>query len=309
MSGFDSSCRTFYAKESVRIQGTTKLYGIVGWPVTHSLSPMFQSLFSQQCGLDAAYLPFGVKPEFLAQAMDGLWALGVEGFNVTVPHKEAVFKSVVCDDDARLIGAVNTVRRGADGWQATNTDWLGFQAVIEGLDVDMHNQKALLFGAGGTARAVLHALSGLELDTLYLCNRNPERLQAFMAFAEQNYPALNCEAVAWQQQSVTRASRDCLLLANTTSVGLYDGDVFPFTLAGAGVCVDAVYSPKGATAFTKAGVGRLSVDGLPMLIAQGAESFAWWHDRSRPDRVAALSWMEKHLGRKAIALPGWESTV
>ncbi|MDX8407316.1 MAG: shikimate dehydrogenase, partial [Mariprofundaceae bacterium] len=181
---------------------------------------MFQSLFLQQRGLDAAYLPFGVKPEFLQQAMDGLWALGVEGFNVTVPHKEAVFNRVDCDDDARLIGAVNTVRRAGDGWQATNTDWLGFQAVIDGLDVQLQKRKALLFGAGGTARAILHALSFKGLDTLYVCNRNPERLQSLISFDERNYPSFHCQAVAWQQDNVTQACADAALLINATSIGL-----------------------------------------------------------------------------------------
>jgi len=308
LAGFDSSSSNLYAKQSVRIQGTTKLYGIVGWPVTHSLSPMFQSLFLQQRGLDAAYLPFGVTPEFLQQAMDGLWALGVEGFNVTVPHKEAVFNRVTCDDNARLIGAVNTVRRATDGWQATNTDWLGFQAVIDGLGVQLQKRKALLFGAGGTARAILHALSFKNLETLYICNRNPERLQAFIGFAEQNYPSMNCQTVAWQQEKVTQACVDAALLVNATSIGLNKADSFPFSLAGSGVCVDAVYSPSGKTAFTRASTG-LCVDGLPMLIAQGAESFAWWHDGKKPDRVAALCWMESHLGRRNTALPGWEGMV
>jgi len=281
------------------------LYGILGWPVTHSLSPMFQSLFLQQRGLDAAYLPFGVKPELLEQAMDGLWALGVEGFNVTVPHKEAVFRRVSCDNDARKIGAVNTVRRTASGWQGTNTDWKGFLAVVEGIDVDMHGQRAMLFGAGGTARAALHALALLNLEKLYVCNRNADRLDSFLKFAQKTYPDLRCEAVSWQQQDVNRASSECLLLANTTSIGLAKNDVFPFELAGHGACIDAVYSPGGETPFTKAGGERYVVDGLPMLIAQGAESFAWWHGDEMPDRVAALSWMEAYLNRRPTALPGW----
>jgi len=293
----------------VNIQGTTKLYGILGWPVTHSLSPLFQSLFLHQRGMDAAYLPFGVKPELLEQAMDGLWVLGVEGFNVTVPHKEAVFRSVDCDEDARRIGAVNTVRRADHGWQGINTDWKGFLAVVEGLNVDMQGQRAMLFGAGGTARAALHALSLLKLEKLYICNRNADRLEAFLAFAKMNYPQLTCQAVPWNQQDVHSASRACVLLANTTSIGLGKDDVFPFVLAGHGICVDAVYSPDGKTAFIRAGGERYAVDGLPMLIAQGAESFAWWHDGEAPDRGAALSWMETYLTRKPISLPGWGAVV
>lgn len=291
------------------IDGTTKLYGIIGWPVSHSLSPLFQSYFLQQSGLNAAYLPFSVKPELLQQAVDGLWALDVQGFNVTVPHKEQVYKMVQADTDAACIGAVNTVRRTSAGWQGGNTDWQGFTAVINGLGLDLEGKDVLLFGAGGTARAILHALSKLPVGKVYLCNRNPERLAAFEAFARSSYPDLNCETVAWQQEAVAAAGRDSLLLVNTTSIGLQQEQEFPFSLpqdsAGGGAAIDAVYRPDGDTAFLAATAGRQSVDGLPMLVAQGAASFAWWHDTAWPDCKRALDWMEKRLGRGSAAMPGW----
>ncbi|GAV20861.1 shikimate dehydrogenase [Mariprofundus micogutta] len=291
----------------MKIDGTTKTYGIIGWPVKHSLSPLFQTTFLQQNDINAAYLPFAVAPDLLADAMSGLWALGIEGFNVTVPHKETVFQMVSADADAMLIGAVNTVKRSEEKWVATNTDWRGFLAVIEGLEFASAGQSALLFGAGGTARAVLHALAQSELETVYICNRNPDRLAGFIAFAKENYPHLNCHEIAWQQDAVTTACRDSALLVNTTSIGLQDGHRFPFDLsAGAGVAIDAVYKPDGQTAFVHAAsVAREVVDGLPMLIAQGAEAFAWWHDCNRPDCSAALAQIETFLGRESLQLPGW----
>jgi len=291
----------------MKTDGTTKTYGIIGWPVKHSLSPVFQTAFLQQHSINAAYLPFAVAPDLLADAMDGLWALGVEGFNVTVPHKESVFQMVSADEDARLIGAVNTVKRREDGWVATNTDWRGFASVVEGLGFATAGQSALLFGAGGTARAVLHALAGMGLETIYICNRNPERLAGFISFAQNSYPQANCQAIDWQQTAVTEACRKSALLVNTTSIGLQDGQGFPFELsAGHGVAIDAVYKPDGQTAFVRAAAAtRGVVDGLPMLIAQGAEAFAWWHACKRPDCSAALSQIEQLLGRQPLQLPGW----
>lgn len=290
----------------MKIDGTTKSYGIVGWPVKHSLSPLFQMEFLQQQDINAAYLPFAVAPELLNEAMVGLWALGVEGFNVTVPHKESALQMVDADADARQIGAVNTVKRGSEGWIATNTDWRGFKAVVEGLDVETDAEDVLLFGAGGTARAVLHALAQMNLRTLYICNRNPERLAGLIRLAGEHYPNLKCEAVAWQQGAVTAVCSSASLLVNTTSIGLQDGQSFPFDLsAGSGVAIDAVYTPDAQTAFVKAAAGRVVTDGLPMLIAQGAEAFAWWHGCERPDCSLALRSIEQQLGRCALNLPGW----
>ena len=292
----------------MRIDGATKLYGIIGWPVSHSLSPLFQSYFFEQSGSNAVYLPFAVAPESLQQAVDGLWALGVQGFNVTVPHKESVFKMVRPDSDAKAIGAVNTVRRSSFGWQGSNTDWQGFAAVLKGLELNLKGNNVLLFGAGGTARAVLHALALLPVGKVYLCNRNPERLASFQLSAQLTYPHLECEIVSWQQQEVEAASRDAALLVNTTSIGLEADQEFPFQLPaakGGGAAIDAVYRPDGNTAFLSAAEGRLGVDGLPMLIAQGAAGFAIWHDCDWPDCGRTLAWTEEQLGRKATTLSGW----
>jgi shikimate dehydrogenase len=291
----------------MKTDGATQIYGIIGWPVKHSLSPLFQSRFLQQRRINAVYLPFAVVPDQLAQAMDGLWALGVQGFNVTVPHKESVFRMVDADADARLIGAVNTVRRGDAGWLATNTDWSGFRAVIEGLQADVSGRDVLLFGAGGTARAVLHALAGLQPARVHICNRNPDRLAGLIAAAASSWPTLQCEPVAWEQAAVTALCEHAPLLINTTSIGLQPDQNFPFALAGCGAAVDAVYRPDGRTAFIDAArhAGRSGVDGLPMLVAQGAAAFAWWHDCERPDCSEALQLMQRHLGRPLEALPGW----
>lgn len=290
----------------MKITASTALYGIIGWPVGHSLSPLFQNHFLQQRQADAAYLPFPVEPELLADAIDGLWALGVQGFNVTVPHKESVFQRVEADDGARRIGAVNTVRRGETGWLATNTDWLGFKAVIEASRIDVAGRDVLLFGAGGTARAVLHALALLRPARVTICNRNPERLRTLLADAAHAYPDLNCEALAWQQEQVTAACQEASLLINTTAIGLKPDHTFPFELSGAGAAIDAVYRPNGRTAFTTAAHSRrFRCDGLPMLIAQGAASFAWWHHCPMPDCQQALRLVERQLNRDPVNLPGW----
>jgi shikimate dehydrogenase len=283
---------------TMEIGGATKVYGIIGHPVAHSLSPLFQADFFRAFAIDGVYVPFPVAPVRLAQALAGLSAIGVEGFNVTVPHKEAVHAHLGGDADAVAIGAVNTVRRADDGWTATNTDWLGFAGVFAGLGIDAGAGEALVFGAGGTARAAVHALAKAGTPAVHLCNRSPERLDALLAHARSRYPGTRFAAVAWEQGAVTAAAAASPVVINTTSIGIGGAaGPFPFALAGDGVAIDAVYVADGVTPFAAVAGGRLAVDGLPMLVAQGAASFAFWFPGHAPDRLSALRRLERRLGR------------
>jgi shikimate dehydrogenase len=295
----------------VNISGKTKIYGIIGNPVEHSLSPLFQSWFLDKSGLDATYVPFCVQESDVESAVRGLWALNVQGFNVTVPYKESVLSYVDPDESASMIGAVNTVMRGEAGWQATNTDWIGFSAALEAVDADIQSATVLLFGAGGTARAVVHALSKMSISTLYICNRSQKRAEMLAAHTRENYSHIGCKLIRWDNANVEAVSLKSSVVINTTSIGLKDGETFPFALPGEGVAVDAVYRPDGNTPFCRSArkSGRESVDGLPMLIAQGAASFSQWHDSGRPNRLEALRWTEIRVGRPPMNLPGWERQV
>jgi shikimate dehydrogenase len=292
----------------VNISGKTKTYGIIGNPIEHSLSPVFQSRFLEQSGIDALYVPFRVEDDELGKAVDGLWALGVCGFNVTIPHKESIIPFVESDESASMIGAVNTVMRGESGWQATNTDWVGFVAALEAVGADMKGATVLMFGAGGTAKAVLYALAQLEIAKVYVCNRSRDRAETLAAYVRDNYSRMGCELIEWGESDVEAVSLKSSVVVNTTSIGLKDGDSFPFMLAGEGVAVDVVYRPDGDTAFCKAARlgGRLGIDGLAMLIAQGAASFSKWHHCETPNQFETLRWTEERVGRSPVALPGWE---
>jgi len=294
----------------VKVTGKTKIYGIIGNPIEHSLSPVFQAWFLEQGGIDAAYVPFCVQDEDIEAAMHGLWALGVQGFNVTVPHKERVLPFVEDDESVRLIGAVNTVTRTEQGWKGTNTDWIGFSAALDAVGAEVDAATVLLFGAGGTAKAVVYALAKLNIASLYICNRSLERAETLAAYIRENYSQIRCELIEWGDSDVEAASLKSNIVINTTSIGLKDGESFPFSFAGEGVAVDAVYRPDGATAFCRRAKegGRKSIDGLPMLIAQGAAAFSVWQ-AMLPDRFGALRWMEKELSRVPSELSGWEETA
>ena len=275
------------------------MFGIIGDPVEHSLSPLFQARFAEMHGVDAVYVPLPVREEDLSPALEGLRVAGLEGLNVTVPHKERVFQMVRPDADARVIGAVNTLRRSGEGWQGCNTDWQGVRHVFGLLGIDVAAIDVFLIGAGGTARAVLHALADAGARRVFVCNRGQTRLQAFLRHARQAYPDIELTPVAWQAGEAETVIARCPFVLNTTAIGLGDADaVFPFAIDGAGAAMDAVYAPDGRTAFVMAAKrgGRRAVDGLPMLLAQGAASFAWWHG-VKAEVAPVMEWMEARLQR------------
>jgi len=283
----------------VEVTGKTRVFGIIGDPVSHSLSPLFQSRFALLHDIDAVYVALRVAEGQVETALAGLWALDVQGFNVTVPHKETVAGMVKLDGAAHQIGAVNTVRRGPDGWQGGNTDWQGVRDALLHLGAQLESAEVLLIGAGGTARAVLHALAKGGAGRVHICNRSPQRLQELMLHATDTYPDTEFCELAWQKKDIEAVALHCPLVINTTSIGLGEAGVeFPFAIDGKGVALDAVYSPDGQTPFVRAAVrgGRRVVDGLPMLLAQGAASFDWWHG-IRPDVASVMTWVEERLGR------------
>lgn len=288
-----------YASTDVEVTGKTRVFGIIGDPVSHSLSPLFQSRFAQQHDIDAVYVPLRVAEGQVETALAGLWASDIQGFNVTVPHKETVAGMVSLDTAAKLIGAVNTVCRGPDGWLGTNTDWQGVRDAMQSLDVDLQGAEVLLIGAGGTARAVLHALARGGAGRVYICNRSPDRLQQLVQHAAGAYAGLELCSVAWRKEDVESTAQACPLVINTTSIGLGEaGGGFPFEIDGNGAALDVVYTPDGLTPFVLAARqgGRRVIDGLPMLLAQGAASFDCWHG-VRPDVASVMTWLEARLGR------------
>ncbi len=288
---------------SMRILGSTSVYGIIGHPVAHSLSPLFQNHWLRQTEVEACYVPFPVLAQHLGGALQGLHAAGVMGLNVTVPHKAAVCGQVEADEASRKIGAVNTLRRDVSGWQACNTDQVGIQAVLRGLQADL--SQVLILGAGGTARAAVHALAEMGAEEVYIANRTAARAEELIQHMQRNYPSLRPRSLAWRTDAIRECSIGATLCIHCSSIGLHGEEEFPFDLQGEGVAMDAVYRKDGATPFCRmAARSRRVCDGLPMLIAQGAASFAWWHGH-KPNVLSTLRWMEQQLRRPSCELPGW----
>ena len=259
------------------LTGRARLAGVMGWPVGHSRSPRLHGYWLERYRIDGAYVPLAVPPGRLAEALRALPALGFAGCNVTVPHKEAALAAV--DDveaEARSIGAVNTIVVGPDGRLAgRNTDAYGFMAHLRAAAPAWRPAAgpAAVIGAGGAARAVLHALAAAGVPEIRLVNRTPARAEA-LAAALQGPIAVR----PWAQRAEALAG--AALLVNTTTLGMTGQpalDLAPEGLAPGAVVYDLVYAPLATPLLQAArAAGLAAVDGLGMLLHQARPGFEAW---------------------------------
>lgn len=270
------------------ITGMTRVLGIIGHPVAHSLSPLMQNAALAAMGLDYIYVPFPVPSEGVAAAVNGLRALGVAGFNVTIPHKSAVIPFLDgLSPEALRIGAVNTVNREGDRLVGYNTDGIGFlQSLRDDLGFHPAGLTVLVLGAGGAARAAVAALCEAGVRRIVLANRSPERARSLASDFGDRYGAaefaLSTLAPAEMEMHLGRAD----LLVNTTSVGMGGTSFASLDLAPmkpSAKVYDMVYSPPETALLASAkGRGLACANGIGMLAAQGEAAFALWIGAAPP---------------------------
>ncbi len=276
------------------IRGSTALVGVIGDPVRHSLSPAMHNAALAQLGLDWAYLALPVPEAELAGALRALAAMGCRGLNVTLPHKQTVAGlAAELSPLAARLGAVNTlVPRTGGGWWGTNTDVEGFSAPLrEALAAgeSWRGRSALVLGCGGSARAVVAGLVELGLERIRIAGRRPQALAEVLADCRDWAPAL--QTLPWPEQPGALAQELAAadLVVHTTPVGMAaPGDPgaagrCPLAEAdleglGAGCVVyDLIYTPRPSELLRRASArGCRVLDGLEMLVRQGAASLRLW---------------------------------
>ena len=264
------------------VNGKTSLYGIIGNPVAHSLSPVMHNAAFTALSLNGIYVPMQVRN--VADGLRGLAALGFTGVSVTVPHKETVMEYLdEIDPVARRIGAVNTLLfrshpdSGAVVSRGFNTDWLGSNLALAE-QMKLEGSRILILGAGGAAKAVGFGLVEAGAEVV-ICNRSEERGQELAHW-------LGCRFCTTDQLAGIQADG----LVNTTSVGMEphaDGiPIDPDLLSRFSVVMDIVYAPLATTLLKKAAAaGCRTIDGLSMLLYQGAVQFKIWTGKQPPQDV------------------------
>jgi shikimate dehydrogenase len=286
-----------------RIDGSTQLVGLIGWPVEHSLSPVMHNAAFDALGLNWRYLPLPVPPGQVEPAVRGLAALGFRGANVTVPHKQAamhVLSSVV--PSASALGAVNTLVLGRreDGTPIIggyNTDDKGFVGALrQGGFEPEDGGNAVVVGAGGAARAVVFGLLWSGTGKITLLNRTLERAQALVADLgnRHGWSSRLCARVL-APEILIESARAADLLVNATAVGMWphvDGSIWPtgVPIPAHLTVFDLVYNPLETRLLRQAREsGARAIDGLGMLVRQGALAFDLWTNQGLViDEIAAL---------------------
>jgi shikimate dehydrogenase len=275
----------------MELSGRTGLLGVIGHPITHTLSPKMHNAAFAASGLDYVYVAMDVLPEDLPAAVGGLGALGFRGFNVTMPHKEAVLPLLdELDEAARASGAVNTVVVEERRLRGANTDGSGFVEACGETRVGFEGAKVLVVGAGGAAAAIAVAVLGEGARELRILNRSRWRAEKLRDRLQEGYPeagisvydATDPEGAAWGAS----------VIVNATYLGMKDGDPLPLPASCLGtdtVICDAVYRPGRETGFIRLARGRglRTVSGGQMLLYQGVQAQRIWTGKE-PD-VRAMS--------------------
>jgi shikimate dehydrogenase len=265
------------------LTGRTKVLGIIGTPLDHSLSPLMQNAALEALGLDYVYVPFPVAPEQLGEAIQGLKCLGVAGFNVTIPHKATIIPFLDgLSREAEMAGAVNTVRREENLLVGYNTDGTGLLASLkEDLAFEPHDASVLVIGAGGAARGALAALGSAGVAAITVANRSQHNAELLIRHFANFFPRIDFRAETLGLLSSSEQLQRFDLVLNTTSVGMkgtsFDG-FGPASLTGLTACFyDMVYAPP-RTPFLEAAMqsGNRTANGLGMLAAQGEVAFTLW---------------------------------
>ncbi len=265
------------------ITGRTTVCGVIGDPVSHSMSPAMHNAAFRKLGLDFAYLPFRVLPADLAQAIDAMRALHIRGLNVTIPHKVAVMPLLDrVDPVAERIGAVNTIVNENGVLTGYNTDAGGFLKPLETRGVHLAGKSVALIGAGGAARAIVFALieSGARVTILNRSERNLARLS-------QRLPSAAVDIMRLETTNLRSAIARADLLVNSTPVGMtpaVDETPVPPEMLRRGLLVyDVVYNPPHTRLLTDAAAaGGKAIGGLDMLVWQAALAFEKWTGQAAP---------------------------
>lgn len=265
----------------MKITGRTRVCALIGHPVEHSLSPVMHNAAFQHLGLDYVYVAFDTPPEGLEEAMRGVRGLGIHGLNVTMPHKVSIIRYLdELDRSAEMTGSVNTVLNRNGKLIGYTTDGLGALNALRDAGADPLGRKVVILGAGGASRSISFALIEFARE-LVIANRTLERAVSLVNDIRRAFGQVNVRACGLSEGSLEVELKDADILINATPIGMRpnenDTPVRRGLLHRNLTVFDIVYDPLETRLLREArSIGARTVDGLSMLIHQGAASFEIW---------------------------------
>ncbi|MBS4540016.1 shikimate dehydrogenase [Clostridium sp. D2Q-11] len=259
----------------MKIDSDTSLFCLIGNPVSKSLSPLIHNISFEWNKINSTYLTFNV--EDLEKSIDGIKALGIKGFNVTIPYKEKIMIYLdEIDKLAKDIGAVNTVKNIDGKLVGYNTDGLGFIKSLEERNINLNNKNVLILGAGGASRAIAMTLANEGIHKLHITNRTIKRAKNLVSDINNTYENLDVKFI--EKNNIV----DCYdIVINTTSIGMFpniiDMPIDPSIFDDDTIIYDIIYKPR-PTKFLKESKkqNKITIDGLDMLIHQALLSENIW---------------------------------
>lgn len=282
------------------ISAKGRVCGIIANPVDHSMSPLMQNFYGQETGVDFAYMPFKVLEEDVETAIAGAYALNLAGLNVTVPHKQRVMPYLKeIDEDARAIGAVNTLVRIDGGYKGCNTDAAGLWRAMQEEGIEAKGQDCILIGAGGAAKAAAYVLAKEGARAVYILNRNVSRAETLAGEMNERFGRPVMVPMALEEYNKLPYVKNGYLAVQATSVGMHAAadsgnntvgkpyadaagkeapieDAYFYSMIHTGI--DIIYTPLETAfmSYVQAAGGR-TMNGLTMLLYQGIEAFEKWN--------------------------------
>lgn len=250
----------------------TKLFGILGTPISHTLSPLMHSFMAKKSGQDLAYLAFDVTPENFDGAIQGIKKMGASGFNITAPHKISVIDHIdVVSEDAKIMNSVNTIVNKNGVWHGYNTDGDGFceSLLIEGCEIK--DKNILMMGAGGSARSLCYKLGKFGAKSITITSRSADKVHIIGDMVEKYTSASFYDEVS--------KNKDYDIIINTTPLGMHPNEnknpcTFMDIVNEEKTCVDIIYNPKKTLFLQEAEKKKAKIiNGLSMLVLQGILAF------------------------------------
>lgn len=254
------------------------IYGVIGFPVSHSMSPIMHNREFQALQMDAYYTAFAVHPNQLQKAIEGVRALHIKGINVTIPHKVTVIDFLdEIDEEARLIGAVNTIKNENGRLIGSNTDGEGYlRSLLSVSDIPLATKKVLIIGAGGAARAIVIAIARYGVQRIDIANRTVSKAEQLVHHANK---FVSGNAMNIQEAEAKLSDYDIVI--NTTSVGMSpyvtESPLQVHNLKRGTIVSDLIYNPLTTLFLQQAKErGAITDNGVGMFVHQGALAFEKW---------------------------------